>query len=119
MVEAHQGFYQEFKYKNILTEDVVAYFNKETGTDLTAIFDQYLRRTALPFLELKFDEAAGTVAYRWQADEPKFAMPIRVGIKDKWEIIHPTTQWQTLKTPLKKEQFEVATELYYVGVKKM
>ena len=24
--------YQEFKYKNIMTEDLVRFFNKETGT---------------------------------------------------------------------------------------
>ena len=28
----------------------------------------------------------------------------------------PTTEWQTMKTPLKKDEFEVATDLYYVNV---
>ena len=45
------------------------FFNAQTGKDLTPIFDQYLRHTALPTLELKFDEDEGTMAYRWQADE--------------------------------------------------
>jgi aminopeptidase N len=113
-----RGFYQHFKYQNIMTEDVVSYFNKKTGRNLTPIFDQYLRRTALPTLELKFDEAGGTVAYRWQVDEPKFAMPVRVGTKDKWQLIRPTTEWQTMKTPLKKAEFGVATDLYFVAVSK-
>ena len=43
---------------------------------MTPIFDQYLRRTALPVLELTFDEAEKTVSYRWKADERGFAMPI-------------------------------------------
>jgi hypothetical protein len=86
--------------------------------NLTPVFDQYLRHTAIPTLELKFDEAAGTVAYRWMADEQAFAMPVRVGTKDHWEIIHPTTAWQTLKTPLTREQFAVATDLYYINVSK-
>ena len=62
-------FYQHFKYQNIMTEDVVQYFNEKLGMNLTPIFDEYLRHAALPVLELKFDEAAGTVSYRWKADE--------------------------------------------------
>lgn len=102
-----------------MTEDVVRYFNRKTGMNLTPIFDEYLRHAALPTLELKFDEAEGTVSYRWKADEAAFAMPARVGTKDHWQIIQPTTEWKTMKTPLKREEFEVATDLYYVGVSKM
>ena len=54
------GFYQHFKYQNIMTEDVIAYFNQQTGMYLTPLFDQYLRHTAIPTLELKFNEADGT-----------------------------------------------------------
>jgi aminopeptidase N len=111
-------FYQHFKYQNIMTEDVVEFFNHETGKNLTPLFDQYLRHAALPTLELKFDDAAGAVSYRWNADEPDFSMPIRVGSKDHWQVIVPTQDWQTMKTPLKKDDFEVATDLYYVAVNK-
>jgi aminopeptidase N len=111
-------FYQHFKYQTIMTEDIVAWFNQKTKMNLTPIFDQYLRHTALPKLELKFDEAAGTVSYRWKVDEPAFAMPVRVGTKDHWEIIRPTVEWQTMKTPLKQDQFEVATDLYSIDVGK-
>ena len=31
-----------------MTEDVVAYFNRKTGMNLTPIFDQYLRHAAIP-----------------------------------------------------------------------
>jgi hypothetical protein len=92
------------------------------GMDVTPIFHQYLWHTAIPTLELKFDkpdDATGTVQYRWLADEKAFAMPVRVGLKEHWETIHPTTEWQTMKTPLAKDQFEVATDLYYIGVSKM
>jgi aminopeptidase N len=112
-------FYQHFKYQNIVTEDIVAYFNRKTGRNLTPIFDQYLRHTAIPILELKFDEAAGTVAYRWKADELKFAMPVRVGTKDHWRVIQPAIEWKTMKTALKKDEFAVATDLYFVDVSKL
>jgi aminopeptidase N len=112
------GFYQHFKYQNIMTEDVVQYFNRETGINLTPIFDQYLRHNAPPVLDLQFDPAAGSVRYRWQADEPGFAMPVRVGSRDRWQIIHPTTTWQAMQTPVGKDQFDVATDLYFINVTK-
>ena len=113
------NFYQHFKYQNIMTEDVVSYFNQQTGMDLTPIFDQYLRHPDIPTLELKFDDTKQNVSYRWQADVAGFAMPIRVGTEGHWLIIHPTMEWQTMASPLKKDQFEVATDLYYVNVRKL
>ena len=112
------GFYQHFKYQNILTEDVVAYFNQHTGMNLTPIFDQYLRHAQIPRLELLFGEAPGMVMYKWDADEDDFAMPVRVGAPDHWQIIRPTTRWQWMQTPLTKDQFQVATNLYYIDVNK-
>lgn len=113
-----RGFYQTFKYQNIMTEDVIRYFNQQTGMNLTPIFDQYLRHTAIPKLELRFDQT-GKVSYRWIADEKDFGMPVRVGLKEHWEFIRPTTEWQTMDTPLSIGQFEVATKLYYIDVEKL
>ncbi|HWG20595.1 MAG TPA: M1 family metallopeptidase [Terracidiphilus sp.] len=111
-------FYQHFKYRNIMTEDVVAWFNLHTGMNLTPIFDQYLRHAHIPRLELLFGEAPGMVMYKWDADEDGFAMPVRVGTPDHWQIIHPTTKWQWMQTPLSREDFRVATDMYYVDVNK-
>jgi aminopeptidase N len=111
-----RDFYQRFKYQNIMTEDVVRFFNAETGKSLTPLFDQYLRHTRIPTLELKFNPADGAVSYRWAVDVPGFAMPVRVGRKDGWQIVQATTEWQSMPTSLTAEQFEVATELYYVDV---
>jgi aminopeptidase N len=108
--------FEHFKYQNIMTEDVVRFFNSELKQDLTPVFDQYLRRTELPTLELTFDDKAGTVAYRWKADERAFAMPIRVGARTQWQTIKPTTDWQVMPNKLGKEKFEVATDLFYVNV---
>jgi len=43
---------------------------------------------------------------------------VRVGLKQSWETIHPTTEWQTMQTTLTKDQFDVATDLYYINVNK-
>src|SRR6185436_8230945 len=71
--------YQKFKYQNIMTEDMVQFFNQQLGRNLTPVFDQYLRRTQLPTLELAINDADGTLAYRWIAEERGFNMPIKIG----------------------------------------
>ncbi len=112
-----RDFYGHFKYRNIATEDVVKFFNEQTGRNLTPIFDQYLRHTAIPTLELQFPND-GSISYRWQADEPQFAMPVKVGKKGAWQLIRPTAEWQTMKSAVRKDDFEVATDLYYIHVAK-
>jgi aminopeptidase N len=111
-----RAYCDRFKYRNIMTEDVVAFFNRQTGKNLTPIFDQYLRRAALPALELRFQEGDGSVSYRWKTDVKDFDMPVKVGRKTNWQIIQPTTEWKTLKSDVKKEDFEVATDFYYIDV---
>ncbi|MEP6850573.1 MAG: M1 family metallopeptidase [Acidobacteriota bacterium] len=110
--------FQHFKYQNIMTEDMAAYFNQKTGMNLTPVFDQYLRHTAIPKLEIKFDERNGSFSYRWKADEANLAMPVKVGSKNKWTLIYPTTEWKTDKTDIRKADFEAATDLYYIDVAK-
>jgi aminopeptidase N len=112
------NFYQRFKYQNIMTQDVVSYFNEQTGMNLTPIFDQYLRHAQIPRLELLFGETPGMVMYKWSADEENFNMPVRAGTPDHWQVIRPTTQWQSMQTTLSKDDFQVATDLYYVDVNK-
>jgi dipeptidyl aminopeptidase/acylaminoacyl peptidase len=113
-----RDLYQEFKYRSIMTEDIVRFVNRETGRNWTPVFDQYLRHAAIPALELAFDEAGGTVSYRWKADEKDFAMPIRVGKAGDWQTIRPTTEWKKMPARLPKDDLEVATDFYYVDVTK-
>jgi aminopeptidase N len=111
-------FYQHFKYQNIMTEDVVAWWNQRTGMNLTPFFNEYLRHAALPVLELRFDRAKGTVAYRWSADEAGFAMPIKIGEREHLTLVTPvTTEWKTMPWTADPDTLEVPHDSYYVGEK--
>ena len=111
-------FYQRFKYQNIMTEDVVRWWNERTGLNLTPFFDEYLRHVALPALELHFDAAKSTMSYRWKADEEGFAMPIKVGDPLHWSLVTPATkEWKTMRWTGSRDDFKVATDLYFVEVK--
>jgi aminopeptidase N len=109
--------YRHFKYQDITTQDMVTFFNRETGKNLTPLFDQYLRHADIPTLELQF-RPDGTVAYRWKADVKEFAMPVKVGTNGKWQTIQPTTDWRMMRAAVTKDEFAVATDLYYINVLK-
>jgi aminopeptidase N len=117
-------YYQTFKYKTIMTEDVTAFFDQHTGMNLTPEFDQYLRHSALPLLELRFDPVTKMLSYRWRVDEVEFNMPVKVGDPAHWLTVTPSVDWQVmavpgLETPEQfQKDFKVATDLYYVTVEK-
>src|SRR5262249_4460907 len=93
-----RAMHDRFKYKNIMTEDVVKFFNEQTGQDLTSIFDEYLRHGAIPVLELKFDEAKGAVSYRRRAQPKALARPVKRGTPAKWELGLPPTDECAMNT---------------------
>ncbi len=107
--------YNTFKYRNIMTEDLIRFFNQQLKQDLTPVFNQYLRRAELPRLELTFDTTAGTVAYRWNAAEPGFAMPVKVGTPEHWRDVRPNADWQVMPNP-DGAAFTAATDLAYIEV---
>lgn len=112
-----RAVYDEFKYKNSMTEQLVAFMNAHLGQDLTPVFNQYLRRAELPVLELTINEAERVMWYRWNAAERGFAMPIRVGDPRAWQTVVPTADWKSMPWTAGKDAFQVATDLYYVNVR--
>jgi hypothetical protein len=41
-----------------------------------------------------------------------------VGSKEHWQRIHPTTSWQTMPANQAKDEFDAATDLFYITVNK-
>jgi aminopeptidase N len=71
-----------FRNKIIDTENVVTFFNTETGINLTPIFNQYLRHENIPELLVSMDKKKHLVL-QWKTAEPNFVMPIEVEINGK------------------------------------
>ncbi|HNP33901.1 MAG TPA: M1 family metallopeptidase [Flavobacterium sp.] len=106
---------QTFHNKIIDNDTVIAFFNAEFGMNLTPVFDQYLKHTAIPNLELRISK--GKLEYRWKVDENKFAMPVDVNIKGKKTRIYPTTNWTTSKFKIDSLQdVEALTNDFYINV---
>lgn len=110
-----RGLNSEFGLKTTTTAQVVDFFNKQTGLDLTGIFDQYLKYPAIPVLELQ-DRGDGTTAYRWKADVKNFWMPVRVRTEQSgaWKVIEAGTDWKTM--PGTAETLEADTLNYYIEI---
>ncbi len=115
------GIAEEFKYQTITTNDIVAFVNSKTGEDFSSMFDQYLKQTAIPELEISVTKKGDkvTARYRWKADVADFKMPIKVTTsKNKFEFIYPTAEWQTTELGgIHPDDFKVAEDLFYVDVK--
>lgn len=105
-----RGLNRDFYHRTINSKDVEAYFSKESGKDLSKIFDQYLRTTKIPELELK--ETNGSLSYRWTNCVPGFAMPVRLKNGGLW--LYPTVEWK--KTPftdaMKQKAMEIDKNFY-------
>ncbi|AIZ62519.1 peptidase M1 [Hymenobacter sp. DG25B] len=112
-----RGLGQQFYHQTVTTEQVIDYINQQSGQNLTPIFDQYLRHPNIPTLEVRFAPDGKPLA-RWIADEPAFDMPVRLRTKGgEYQRVKLTRKFQPLDVPgLNKDNLEVDTQNYYIGV---
>jgi aminopeptidase N len=89
-----------FKHQIIDTPTVIAFFNKESGMNLTPIFNHYLQTTTIPKLELKV--VKGKLAAKWTNVSDDFAMPIAISYKNKAIRIQPKNTWTNTKIKVKQ-----------------
>jgi aminopeptidase N len=98
-----------FKHQIIDTETVIAYFNKESGMNLTPIFNHYLQKTTIPKLELK--TVKGKLAARWTNVDDDFNMAVDLTYQNKTFRIQPSSTWTTTKVKV-KNIIEVTPKLH-------
>jgi aminopeptidase N len=116
-----KGLQTQFRYQTVTTEDVVGFVNQKTSTDYTWFFDQYLKMTKIPQLDVRltFRGDSTFAMYRWNADVKEFHMPVRVTTAlNKYEFIHPTTTWQRMGIgKINPEDFKVEEDRFYVTLR--
>ena len=112
-----RGLSAKFYHQTVTGQQIIDYFNRESGRDFTKIFDQYLRHRNIPTLEIRFED--GKTLARWVADVPGFDLPVRVRLKGgEYQFITPTTKFAIIKELVgaTREMLEVDTFNYYIGV---
>lgn len=89
--EILRGMNSEFYHQTVTTQQIETYLSEQFDKDLSKIFDQYLRSTAIPVLEYKV--SGNTLTYRYTDVVADFDMPIRIGVDGKLQGIQPRTEW--------------------------
>nr|WP_066226243.1 M1 family metallopeptidase [Formosa haliotis] len=105
-----RGMNKTFYHQTVNTQQIETYLSKETGIDLTAFFNQYLRDVRIPTLEYSIEN--NTLKYRWTEIVDNFDMPIQVTIDKKEQWLYPTAAWKTLPVSYDKVDFEVDEDFY-------
>jgi len=90
-----RGLNMEFYHQTVTTQQIEEYLSTQTGIDLSAFFNQYLRTTMIPELEYKID--GDTLTYRYANVVADFDMPIRIFIEEKEQWLFPSVTWKTEK----------------------
>jgi hypothetical protein len=94
---------------------VIYFFNKNSGLDLTTIFNQYLRYNSIPDLLVRLNN--NKLEFKWNVNEPNFNMPYDININGKETRIYPTTDWTTSKIRVNKsDEVEAPTNKFYINV---
>ncbi|HTQ27527.1 MAG TPA: M1 family metallopeptidase [Puia sp.] len=115
-----RGLNSKFYHQTVSSSQVESYISQEAGFDFSRVFDQYLRTTEIPQLEIRVDSAAGTVAYRWTHCVNGFNLPLVISAGQG--KIFPTEQWQTSKVKKEDQVYWSASaieRMYYIRVNKM
>lgn len=110
-----RGLTQTFYHKTVDSKDVETYISKESGRDLSKIFDQYLRTSKIPVLEYK--TSGQLLSYRWTNCLEGFNMPVRLA-NDPGIWLNATTSWkETSVTDAAKNGLQIDKN-FYITVKK-
>ncbi len=108
-----RGLNREFYHQTVTTRQIEDYLSRESGKDLSAFFDQYLRTTMIPTLEYR--QVQGTLEFRYTDIVEGFDMPIRIGVGGESRWIFPHAGWKT--EPLPEGAQPIVDPNFYIRVK--
>lgn len=109
-----RGLNETFYHKTVDSKNIENYISKESGKDLSKIFDQYLRTTKIPVLEYKTE--GNKVSFHWTNVVDGFNMPVRLANSDEW--ITPFTDWKQMTLPATMKDELQIDKNFYITVKK-
>ncbi|HEU4859097.1 MAG TPA: M1 family aminopeptidase, partial [Chitinophagaceae bacterium] len=111
-----RGLNSTFYHKVVTTREVENYMSKQSGKDLSKIFDQYLRTTMIPALEYKI--SGDNMLYRWTNCVKGFNMPVKISGTVEW--LNPSEEWKdvTLTADIRSNGLKIDRS-FYITVKKV
>ncbi len=88
---------KRFYHATTTSAAVEQFWSEQLKRDLSPLFDQYLRSTKIPTLEIQ--KNGNKIKYRWSDCNSNFNIPIRVFVDGQTKWLEPITEWKefTLK----------------------
>ena len=109
-----RGLNTEFHHQTVTTKQIETYISDESGLNLAAFFDQYLRDTRIPTLEYRLGDTH--ISYRWTQVVNGFEMPIEIEVSKEKKWLYPTKEWQEIE--LNSSDIEIDVD-YLINHKKV
>jgi aminopeptidase N len=109
-----KGLQAKFYHQTVTSLQVEQAMSELCGQDLSELLNHYLYKAAIPVLN--YEQKGKQIRYRFSNTACTFAMPLKVYIDGKPQILKATNQWQSLKTS-KRARFTI-DENYYIDLRK-
>jgi aminopeptidase N len=108
-----KGLNKAFYHQTVTSKEIENYLSQATERDLDPFFDQYLRTTRIPKLEIK--ESGKGYLYRFTNVVKGFTIPIRLYDQQNEYWITPTAEWH-YATLFEGFQLDVNFYVEYDGI---
>ena len=105
-----RGMNKEYYHKIASSNQIENYLSQQSGLDLTAFFNQYLRTIKIPVLEYKTNKTS--IKYRYNNIVKGFQIPIKVYINKKEKWIQPSKDWNEINLGNSVSTFSVDANFY-------
>ena len=109
---------REFHIRTTNYDEVVAYFNRKSGMNLSPLFEQYVKHYRIPQLEFvtKKRRKKTMTHVRWKTDTADFSMPLTCAIDGQETQLLISSEWQKIQS---KEAITFDQVHYYFELKKL
>lgn len=111
-----RGFSEKFRHQITDTQAVINFFNRETGRNLSPVFQQYLYHKDIPLLEV--EPVGNSFKYRWKTDVTGFEMPFEITYNGKKYRQTATGNWENFKEEADLTATDFSSDKFYYSVKK-
>ena len=105
-----RGINETFYHRTVTTAEIEKFLSEQSGKDLTAFFDQYLRTVRIPLLE--YEWTGNVLRFRYRDIVEGFDMPLRIIADGEAHWIFPESQWKEIEFEAPPVSFEVDPNFY-------
>jgi aminopeptidase N len=112
--EIVRGLNKDFYHQAVTSKNVEDYMSEKSGSDLSKIFDQYLRTVMIPVLEYKISSTS--LSFRWRNCVDGFDMRVKLSNGD-W--LDPIPHWKEIPLNENMKRGIEADRNFYIAVQKV